>query len=450
MAQRFIKGALQRRLYGSAASAQKAPAKPVTAGEILVDKASNGVALAAQEGTNSLARVVCAVRAGSRYEDSSERGAAHCLRALSDLTQREVRSFALTRSLQQMGANIAVTSSREHLIYTLEVAQSCVKDALPMLTGMVSQQSFRPWELGDSLHRMEYELTSLAEQPDKRVIESLHYAAFREGGLGRSLYAPMFQLTEFSPDLLRGFVNRNITPDRVSVSAVGVQMDDLKAAVAKMSLQDGGAKDAASPYMGGEIREASEDLLAYTVLTGEGASASGDDLWAFAVLEQLLGAGPQIRWASNVTNNRLNAQLTKKTQDPFHAQSFNVNYSDCGLFGVSAVTVPENSELVIKTVMEQLNELASKPLDAPALQSAKNRVKSVVAFQAECAGDSAENRAVDLLISGKVKSLSDMTTSIDTVNAESIQKAAQKVLNGKLTMSSVGEIHNVPYVDQLK
>lgn len=79
---------------------------PTHASIFQVDKASNGVALAAQEGTNSLARVVCAVRAGSRYEDSSERGAAHCLRALSDLTQREVRSFALTRSLQQMGANI--------------------------------------------------------------------------------------------------------------------------------------------------------------------------------------------------------------------------------------------------------------------------------------------------------------------------------------------------------
>ena len=53
------------------------------------------------------------------------------------------------------------------------------------------------------------------------------------------------------------------------------------------------------------------------------------------------------------------------------AQSFNVNYSDSGLFGVSAVTVPENSEVVIKIVMELLNELASKPTEAPALQSAK-------------------------------------------------------------------------------
>ena len=52
-------------------------------------------------------------------------------------------------------------------------------------------------------------------------------------------------------------------------------------------------------------------------------------------------------------------------------QSFNVNYSDSGLFGVCAVTVPENSEVVIKTAVEQIKELSSKPVDATTLQGAK-------------------------------------------------------------------------------
>lgn len=48
-----------------------------------------------------------------------------------------------------------------------------------------------------------------------------------------------------------------------------------------------------------------------------------------------------------------------------------MNYSDSGLFGVSTVTVPENSEIVIRSVMDQLNEISAKPIDANTLEGAK-------------------------------------------------------------------------------
>ena len=88
-------------------------------------------------------------------------------------------------------------------------------------------------------HLYVYQLLSiklLIDLFDAGVVESAHYAAFREGGLGRSLYAPMFQLSEITPDLLRGYVNKTYTPERVSMSGVGISMEDLQAAAAKMKL----------------------------------------------------------------------------------------------------------------------------------------------------------------------------------------------------------------------
>lgn len=61
------------------------------------------------------------------------------------------------------------TASREHLLYTLEVPKNHVQSALPFLTGMAFNQSFRPWEIGDVMPRLEYELLCLGEQPDKRM-----------------------------------------------------------------------------------------------------------------------------------------------------------------------------------------------------------------------------------------------------------------------------------------
>lgn len=60
------------------------------------------------------------------------------------------------------------TASREHLLYSLEVNKKLLHFAMPYLAGMVAQQSFRPWEISESMPKMEYELMSLAEQPEKR------------------------------------------------------------------------------------------------------------------------------------------------------------------------------------------------------------------------------------------------------------------------------------------
>ena len=48
-----------------------------------------------------------------------------------------------------------------------------------------------------------------------------------------------------------------------------------------------------------------------------------------------------------------------------------MNYSDSGLFGITAVTVPENSDTVLRTAAETLRSVASSLPAKDALQGAK-------------------------------------------------------------------------------
>lgn len=80
-------------------------------------------------------------------------------------------------------------------------------------------------------------------------------------------------MPEYSPDLLSEFVYKNFTADRMSLSAIGLNMADLSSFAAKFEVgkSDAGS-DAQSKYMGGaEARNSTEDLIAYSVLVGEGA-----------------------------------------------------------------------------------------------------------------------------------------------------------------------------------
>lgn len=89
--------------------------------------------------------------------------------------------------------------------------------------------------------------------------------------MGRSIYAPAFQISQFNPDLLMEFVEKNFKLDRLSMSGVGVEHSVLLDAANSINVESGSASGEAAKYYGGEYREPSEHLKAFTVLVGQGA-----------------------------------------------------------------------------------------------------------------------------------------------------------------------------------
>lgn len=62
-------------------------------------------------------------RAGSRNESYDTQGISHLLRLSAGLTTSRASTFAITRNLQQLGANLICTGDRESISYTLQVTR---------------------------------------------------------------------------------------------------------------------------------------------------------------------------------------------------------------------------------------------------------------------------------------------------------------------------------------
>lgn len=103
------------------------------------------------------------------------------------------------------------------------------------------------------------------------MVEKVHELAYREAGLGRSLYAPYFMMAEYSPDLLSEFVNQNFTADRMSLSAAGLSLADVTSLADRFDVdKSNSGSDAQSKYYGGaEARASTEELVAYSILVSE-------------------------------------------------------------------------------------------------------------------------------------------------------------------------------------
>ena len=71
------------------------------------------------------------------------------------------------------------------------------------LLGEVSTKpSFKPWEVKDNFRRVKTELA--LRDPSTLALEMLHKAAFRNTGLGNSIFVPDFNMGKLSSAVVSG------------------------------------------------------------------------------------------------------------------------------------------------------------------------------------------------------------------------------------------------------
>merc|ERR1711976_1136400 len=117
--------ALRSRGYAAQAAAQ-ASAQPQKQ-DIEVSRQANGSVVASVENLSPVSRIGVFFNAGPRYEGPGEQGMSHFLRNAAELTTRGASAFGLVKNMQQIGASLTCTSTRENMIYTVE----CTRDKLP-------------------------------------------------------------------------------------------------------------------------------------------------------------------------------------------------------------------------------------------------------------------------------------------------------------------------------
>ncbi len=79
---------------------------------------------------------------------------------------RNYSLFGLSRTLNQIGAELTVTSNREQTTYLLESTRQHLSRGVDILSEIVSRPEFRHWEIDDAKARLEFDLDVYDEKPE--------------------------------------------------------------------------------------------------------------------------------------------------------------------------------------------------------------------------------------------------------------------------------------------
>ncbi|XP_067876077.1 cytochrome b-c1 complex subunit 2, mitochondrial-like isoform X2 [Heterodontus francisci] len=348
----------------------------------------NGLVIAALENYCPVSKVGIFVKAGSRYEDAGNLGITHCLRVASNLTSRRASSFKLTRAIEAVGGNLRVTSTRDIMLYSVECMRDYMSAGKPA-RGCLSQYTLQP-----------------------ALLSRLH-----AGSVHLRTGVTLNQLTKAAQELF----------------------------AKKSGHSQTGAK---AQYGGGEHRDPNCERLVHAAVVCEGTALGSPEALSFAVLQQVLGAGPYIKRGSHITST-LTKAVNKATTQPFTASAFNASYLDSGLFGVYTISQDKEAAGVINAAVSHVKQVAKGEITEADIERGKNQLIARSLMTVETVDVLLKEIGLQALATGTYVSPTSAVEKIKEITNKDVIKAANKFASGAKSMAASGRLVNTPFLDEL-
>lgn len=121
--------------------------------------------------------------------------------------------------------------------------------------------------------------------------------------------------------------------------------------------------------------------------------------------------------------------------------SLNLNYSDAGLFGFVAAAPASDAGKVVSAATKVLR---SASVNESQLSRAKAQLKADLLMAKENTGVLVEELALQALLNR-----ADLLSTVDNVSIADVNAVASRLASAKLTVAAIGNLSNVPFVDEL-
>lgn len=376
-------------------------------------------------------------------------------------------AYEIATSFDRIGAENNALTAKEYTCYYAKVRDVDLDDAVDTLADMVTNSVIDAGEFeterGVILEELAMAADDLADVASERFFE----AVLRAHPLGRPIGG--------NPDTIRAARREDVLahyfaqydPSTLVVTAAGaVDHDRLveqvlsalehagerwnigedrapkrRAAAADVSVVAGagtasgaGAAESASDGAAApsEVHLTERESEQINLLIGTpGLSASDPRRFAFGIMNSVLGGG---------MSSRLFQEIREKRGLAYTAYSFGASYSDGGVFGMYAGTMPEKAALVAELARTELLGLASSGIT----EEERNRALGQIAGSSALALEDSDTRMGRLarseLGTGELFTLDVSLERFDAVTSDEIREVASLMASGRQSVVAVGDI----------
>lgn len=411
-----------------------------------VSTLSNGIRVATDFSPSHFAAMGLYLHAGSRFENDHLRGVSHIVDRLAFKSTAKRSALDMEEQLAALGGNYMCASSRETMMYQASVFHDDLEKMFELVAETVVEPEITQQEVYEQLDTAQYEIYEIWQKPELILPELGHMVAFK-GGLGNPLLCPQDRLDSITPALINEYRKTFYRPERLVAAFVGVSHEK---AVELAEKYLGHMKKPSTPndntlppsvYTGGEITIPSQPSVPnfpefyHLHILFEGLSINDEDVYALATLQTLLGGGGS--FSAGGPGKGMYSRLYTDVLNRFgyieSCLSINHSYSDSGLFGISASSLPNAAPYMADIICQQLGLTFTKGIGAlnyTEVQRAKNQLKSSLLMNLESKMVELEDLGRQIQLNDKKVSVIEMCEKIQALTPDDLRRVSEKVLRG--------------------
>jgi predicted Zn-dependent peptidase len=315
-----------------------------------------------------------------------------------------------------------------------------------ILADILTSPALAPEELAREKGVILQEIGAVQDTPDDLVYDRFLQAAFPDQPLGRPILGTAKTVNSFTPDAIRAYLARHYHAGNMVLAASGAVDHDELVALARDRLASLPGKPVEAferedgHYRGGEARIEGDEEQVHLVLGFPGQPFRDGAHYPLQVFSSVLGGG---------LSSRLFQEVREQRGLAYSIDAFHWPFSDCGVFGISAGTAPEDASELIDVALGCLRQAAE---DVTEVEVARARAQMKVGLLAslESPGGKLEQMARQVLVFGRAIPREELAHRLDAVTLEDVRAAGRSLLGHQPTIAAVGPLSGLPAAEQLR
>lgn len=407
------------------------------------------VKLACRDLPGRTTRLAVFAKAGTRYQPAP--GLALGLTAFAFKNTKKRSALRITRESELLGGQLDSRTERETLMLEAKFLREDLPFFAELLAEVVSETKFTTHEYAEQVAPLlELSQTKFAGDATKVALDSAHSVAFHRG-LGNSIHPnPSSPISKYlNSESISEFSKSAYLRSNIAIVASGADQNELEEWVGKFFNNTPNGVSSlpgkATIYHGGEERilHPSGNSM---VIAFPGSSLFAGPCYKpeFSVLSALIGGQPTIKWTNGFS-------LLAKAASNLGSISVNTShhaYSDSGLLTIQLTGTAEAVRLASHEAYKALKSVAKGEFTKEDLTKAVSLAR-IRALEEQNIEASMMSTGVDLLHCHKPYSVEEIGRAVSRVSADNLIAVAQDLLAKKATVSAVGDLHVLPYAEEI-
>lgn len=386
------------------------------------------------------------VDTGTRDENANEAGASHFLEHLLFKGSEDLSAREISERFDAMGAESNAFTSKDHTCFWARLLDEDLPDGLTMLAEMLQRPAFRAKEIDAERQVVIEEINMAEDDPADVAFELFMEGVFEDHPLQAPVLGTRESIRGMTRDDIHGYWKRRYGAQSVVMAFAGsVDHDAVVDQVGELFGEWSGDPldhEFAEIDPPEKVRVLSRDTeAAHVIIGGAGLDRADERRWAFDVLNTVLGGGMSSRLFTSIREER---GLT------YSVYSFKTSYADAGAWGVYAGTTPDQVDVVLELVHEELEAVVADGITADELERARGSMRGGLALAMEDASSRMVRLGRAELIGFEHLSIDERIARVEEVSLEDVRTVAETLLTGPKVIGAVGPFDQASLEKHLK